>query len=300
MTHTFRNLSDDIVAAVDRAAASVVQVYAHRRPTAGVVFAPDLVAAPARALGDDTAVVRLSNGTTVEGQVLGHAHNMGLGVIRVSPLGVPACDSAPEPRVGSLAVAVGRTWSGAVMATVTNVAVVGGPLRTGRATQLDRVIRISQPPHGALTGGALVNAEGHVLGVITGAAIRGTTVVVPTTLAWDAMHQIVKRGGTRQGYLGISTTPVALPRRQRAEAAEEFGLLITTVADDSPADAAGLFVGDIVVRFEGHPVQDPESLITLLRGDRIGNPVTVTVMRGLQRQDVVVTPGERPTRRGRS
>ena len=47
------------------------------------------------------------------------------------------------------------------MATLTNVAVVGGPLRTGRAIEIERVIRIAQPPHGALTGGALVDGDGR-------------------------------------------------------------------------------------------------------------------------------------------
>ena len=297
MSHTLAELSNQIAMAVERAAGSVVQVYAHRRPAAGVVFAPDLVAAPARALGDDSAVVRLPNGETVEGQVLGHALGMGLGVVRVPQLNVTPNETAPEPRVGSLAVAIGRTWSGAVMATVTNVAVVGGPLRTGRANQIDRVIRIAQSPHGALSGGALADPEGRILGLITGSAIRGTTVVIPATLAWGAAHHIVERGGTRQGYLGITTATVAVPERQRAGTAEEYGLLITALASGSPADAAGLCVGDVVLKFAGEPLQDPDTLVTLLRGDHVGKPATLAVQRGLTRLDVSVVVGERPKRR---
>jgi S1-C subfamily serine protease len=297
MSHILGELSDQIATAVERASGSVVQVYAHRRPAAGIVFAPDLVAAPARALGDDTAVVRLPNGDTVEGHVLGQALGMGLGVVRVPQLNVTPTDTAPEPRVGSLAVAIGRTWSGAVMATVTNVAVVGGPLRTGRANQIDRVIRIAQPPHGALSGGALADADGRILGLITGSAIRGTTVVIPATLAWDAAHHIVERGGTRQGYLGITTTTVAVPERQRAGTTEEYGLLVTTLAGGSPADSAGLCVGDILLKFAGEPLHDPDTLVTLLRGDHIGKPATLSVQRGLTRVDVNVVIGERPKRR---
>jgi S1-C subfamily serine protease len=263
------------------------------------VFAPDLIAAPARALGDDQAVVRLPNGNTIEGQVLGHALSMGIGIVRVPQLGVAAADPASaEPRVGSIAIAVGRTWSGAVMATVTNVAVVGGPLRTGRSRQIDRVIRIAQSPHGALSGGALVDADGRTLGLITAADIRGTTVVIPATLAWDTAHQIVKRGGTRQGYLGISSITTTLPERQRGGIAHEHALLVTAVATGSPAEAAGLLVGDIILAFEGQPVGDPESLVTLLRGDHVGMATTVSVLRGLDRREVAVTVGERPQRRG--
>lgn len=296
MTTPFDELSTGIAAAVERAAGSVVQVYGHRRPAAGIVFSTDLIAAPARLLGDDTVIVRRPDGRTSEGQVLGHAVGMGLGVVRVPELGLAPAGAAPEPRVGTLAIAIGRTWSGAVMASVTNVAVVGGPLRTGRATEVARVIRIAQPPHGALSGGALVAGDGQVMGVITGSAIRGTTIVIPVTLAWEAAHHIVKRGGVRQGYLGISTMPVALARRQRSDA-EDAGVLISSVAANSPADSAGLLVGDVILQFAGEPVREPDTLVTLLRGDHIGKPITLSVLRGVQRHDVAVVIGERPTRR---
>jgi S1-C subfamily serine protease len=297
MSNTFAEFSNVIADAVDRAAASVVQVFSHRRPAAAVVFASELIAAPARALGDDTAVVRLPDGETIEGSVLGHALSAGIGVVRVPTLAIAAPQVAPEPRVGSLAIAVGRTWSGGVMATVTNVAVVGGPLRTGRGRQLDRVIRIAQPPHGALTGGALVNGDGSLLGVITAAEIRGTAVVIPATLAWEAAHHIVQQGGTRQGFLGISSMAVTLPKTQREGHSVERGLLVTSVVDDSPAHTAGVLVGDIITTFAGTVLDDPESLVMLLRGDRIGKAVTLSVLRGVKRQDVAVTVGERPRRR---
>ena len=298
MSNPFSMLSDTVASAVDIAAASVLQVFSHRRPAAGVVFAPELIAAPARALGDDTAVVRLPNGETVEGQVLGHAFSVGIGVIRVPQLTIAPGEVAPEPRVGSLAIAVGRTWSGGVMATLTNVAVVGGPLRTGRGRQIDRVIRIAQPPHGALHGGALVDGDGKLLGVITAGEIRGTTVVVPATLARDAAHHIVQRGGVRQGFLGISSMTVSLPPHQREGHSLEDGLLVTAIVEDSPAASAGLLVGDVITAFEGTATSDPDSLVTLLSGDRIGRPVTLSVLRGVKRQEVVVTVGERPRRRG--
>jgi S1-C subfamily serine protease len=297
MSNALTTLSDDLSAAVERAAPAVVQVSGRRRPAAGVIFGTDLVLAPARAVGDDTAVIRLSTGETKEGQVLGHAIGMGVGVIRVPALGLPPAETGPEPRVGALVVAVGRTWSGAVMATVTNVAVVGGPLRTGRASEIGRVIRLAQAPHGALTGGALADGEGRIVGLVTAMAIRGTTVVIPATLAWEAGNQIVQRGGTRQGYLGISTIPVALSTRQQAGQSQEGGLLITAVADQSPAAAAGVLVGDIVLAFAGEPVHDAETLLTLLRGDHVGKAITLTVLRGVQRHDIAAVVGERPSRR---
>jgi serine protease Do len=288
------DLSRELAATIERAAPSVVQVQGHHRPAAGVVVAADLIAAPARALGDETAVIRLHDGRTVDGAVVGHALSMGLAVVRAPGLGVEPLSPAGEPKAGYLAVAIGRTWSGAVMASVTNVAVVGGPLRTGRTSQLERVIRIAQSPHGALTGGALIDGDGQALGLLTGSEIRGTTVVVPAAAAWPAAQQAAAQGGTKQGFLGVSSNTVAIPERQRGSHAQEYGVLITGLVGGGPADSAGLLVGDIIIGFDDQPVQDAESLVTLLRGDRVGKAVTLAVLRGVKAQDVAVTVGERP------
>jgi S1-C subfamily serine protease len=291
------SLNDALAGAVDRAAPSVVQVQGRRRPVAGVVFAPDLVIAPVTALSDDDgASVRVAGGRTHEGTVLGRAYAVGLAVVRVEGLGIAPLEAADEPRVGHLAIAVGRTWSGGVMAAVTNVAVLGGPLRTGRSGQLDRVIRIAQPPHGALSGGALIDGAGRALGVVTGAAIRDTTVVVPATIAWAAGQQIAREGGIKQGYLGITSTTVTLPEGQRGGRQQSHGLLVSGIAEGSPAAAAGLLVGDVIIAFDGTAVDEPQALVELLRGDRIGRPATVTLLRGGTLLDVQVTVGERQRR----
>jgi len=291
--NTWETLSADISAAVEKAAPSVVQVHGHRRVAAGVVIANNLIVTPATT-DDDTVAVHTGDGTTVEGAVLGRIGHMGLTVVRVDGLNRPALAPADEPKPGHLAVAVGRTWSGGVMASLAPVAVVGGPLRTGRSSAIDRVIRIQQPPHGALNGGALIDASGRALGIVTSMAIRGTTVVIPAAIAWAAANRVATEGGTRQGFLGVGSLPVPLPERQRAGRTQTSGLLISHVAANSPADSGGLLVGDVIVGFDGESVQEPEELVTRLRGDRLGKPVPITVIRGLAAQDVTVTIGERP------
>lgn len=295
MSNAWASFSDQIAGAVERAAESVVQVHGHRRPAAGVVFADNHILTPA-AIDDDKVAVHTGEGHTVEGVVLGRVGNMGLTVVRVDGLGRPTLKAAAEPRVGHLGVAVGRTWSGGVMAALAPVSVVGGPLRTGRASSLDRVIRIQQSPHGALTGGALVDASGDALGIITSMAIRGTTVVIPASIAWAAGTRVTTEGGARQGFLGVSSLAVAIPERQRGGRAQNYGLLVSQVASGSPAESGGVLVGDVIVAFDGETVQEPEELVIRLRGDRLGKAVPITVVRGGKLQDVTVTVGERPRR----
>jgi S1-C subfamily serine protease len=293
MNDIFTTLSSQVAHAAEQAAASVVQVYARRRPVAGLVVAEDLILTPARHIDDEAVVVRRGDGHTVEGTVLGRSPSTGLAVVRAAGLGVPPARPAEEPRVGHLAVSVGRTWSGGVFATLTSVAVVGGPLRTGRASEIARVIRTASVPHGALTGGALADGDGRVLGLITSAAIRETTVVIPMALATAAASEVVAQGGARQGFIGISSAPVNLPSRQRGAQGQEYGVLVTGIVEGGPADAAGLLVGDIIVGFEDNVVQEPEQLVMRLRGDRVGKAVALSLLRGAVAQQVSVTVGER-------
>jgi serine protease Do len=297
MSDIFSSLSDALAAAVERAASGIVQVQGARRPAAGVVFAPDLVLAPAHVLDSDTTSVLAPSGSTHEGAVLGRAFSFGLGVIRVNGLGIEPLALAGNPRVGVLALAVGRTWSANVMATLTNLAVIGGPLRTSRVTRLEQVIRIPLQPHGAFVGGALVDGDGRVLGVITGSEIRRTTVVIPGPAAWDIGKQIAAQGGTKQGFLGVSSTAVRLRGAQAATRQQEFGLLVTGLVENGPAEQAGVVIGDIIVALDGATVQEPEGLIGLLRAERPSASATLTVIRGLEVRDIPVTIGERPAGR---
>lgn len=289
------SLSNEFAAAVDQAAPSIVQVHGRRRVACGLVVADGLVLTPA-VVDDGAAPIRTGDGRTADGAVLGRMGHMGLTVLRVEGAGLLPLTAADEPKPGSLAVAVGRTWSGGVIAMLAPVAVVGGPLRTGRTHAIDRVIRMQHPPHGALTGGALIGDSGRVLGIITSMDIRDTAVVIPASIAWAAATQVAAAGGTRQGFLGVSSMPVVIPERQRGGRTEPSGLLISQVANGSPAETAGLLVGDIIVAFDRQPVRDGEELLTRLRGDRVGKAVAVTVLRGGAPVDVTVTVGERPSR----
>ncbi|MEZ5284571.1 MAG: S1C family serine protease [Vicinamibacterales bacterium] len=293
MNDTFSSLSSQAAHAVEQAAASVVQVYARRRPVAGLVVAEDLVLTPARHIDDDAVVVRRGDGQTAEGTVMGRSPSTGLAVIRVPALGVPPARPAAEPRVGHLAVAVGRTWSGGPFAILTSIAVIGGPLRTGRTTELPRVIRTAASPHGALVGGALADADGGVLGIITSAAIRGTTVVIPMDLAVAASAEVSAHGGGRQGFLGVSSVSVPLPARQRGGLEQGFGLLVTSVVEGSPAEKAGVLIGDIIVSFDGEAILSPEQLVMRLRGKPGGAPTPLAVLRGGTPTPLEVTVGER-------
>jgi len=291
---TFSNQLADAVEAVTPA---VVQVQGRRRPVSGLVYADNVVLTTARALGRGDALhVRRSDGRVLDAQLAGWDPATSLAVLRVPELGVgPIAPARTPARVGHLAIAIARSWSNAVTASLGIVSVIGGPLHTGRRRSIDQVIRTTAPMHDGFSGGAFIDTDGGLVGVATAAAIRGLGVVIPASIAWNTAATVLEHGSLKRGYLGVAGQPVALSDDQARAHGREQGLLIVGVTAGSPAAAAGLIVGDIILDFDSHAVDSPEDLLDLLRGDRVGRSVPLRVLRGGNVTDASVVVGERPT-----
>jgi len=286
----FSNQLADVVA---RVAPGVVQVQGSGRPATGVVHGGGLVMTTARAIGrEEQPRVRRPDGETLEAQVVGVDPASRIAVLKVPGITGQALAHA-APRVGEVAIALARSWSNAVTATAGLVSVIGGPLQTGRYRAIETVIRTSAPMHEGFAGGALIAADGRLLGIATAAAIRGLGVVIPASIAATAVEQILARGGRKRGYLGIAAQPVRVPGKQAHAAGGEWALLVVGVKSGTPADMAGLLVGDLLLALDGHPLTSPEELFDLLVGERVGQGVALRVLRGGSLVEVMVTPSER-------
>jgi S1-C subfamily serine protease len=292
---TLNALSNQLADAVAAAAASVVQVQGRRRPASGVVIASDTVLTTGRAIGGDEHLrVRTPGGDTHDAQLAGWDPVTHLAVLRVAGLnGSAATASETPPRVGHLAIAVGRSWSNAVTASMGNIAVIAGPLPTGRGRSIEEVIRTTAPMHQGFAGGALVNTTGHVIGITTALEIRGLGVVIPSEIAFNAARDIVEHGQLKRGYLGLAGQRVQLAAAQRDAAGSETAMIVVGLTSGSPADAAGLLVGDAITHFDGVAIDTSDRLLELLAGDRVGRPVTMRVVRGGTPVELTVTVGER-------
>ena len=288
--------SNQLADAVSAAAPSVVQVQGRRRPASGLVYADNVVLTTVRALGrEDGLHVRRDDGTTLDAELAGWDPTTSLAVLRVSGLAAPPIAPATAtPRVGHFALAVARSWSNVVTASAGLVSVIGGPLPTGRRRSIDQVIRTTAPMHDGFAGGAFLDTSGGLIGIATASAIRGLGVVIPASIAWKTAATVLEHGSLKRGYLGLAGQPVALPESQRGTGGREQGLLVVGVTSNSPASAAGVLVGDVLLEFDGHSVESPEELLDLLLGDRVGREVTLKVLRGGTAKDLKVLVGERP------
>jgi S1-C subfamily serine protease len=240
---------------------------------------------------DDTARVRAADGTELEARLHGWDPATHLAVLRVSGLRAPALSTASAgARVGYVALAVGRSWSNAVTASLGIVAVIGGPLPTGRRLAIPEVIRTTAPVHDGFAGGPFVDVDGKVVGITTGVAIRGLTVVIPAAIAWSAVSHVVEHGTRKRGFLGLAGQPVELPEHQR-HSGHSKGLLVVGVSPHGPAEAAGVLVGDVLVEFQGRGVDSPEDLLESLATATVGSVAPARLLRGGAVHDCTITIG---------
>src|ERR1700704_5016582 len=262
----------------------------------GAVYADNVVLTTVRALGrGDGLHVRRDDGRTLDAELAGWDPTTSLAVLRVPGLETrPIAPAVSPARVGHLALAVARSWSNAVTPSAAIVSVIGGPLPTGRRRAIDQVIRTTAPMHDGFAGGAFLDTSGGLIGIATAAAIRGLGVVIPASIAWKTAATVIEHGSMKRGYLGLAGQPVALPEGQRGADGREQALLVVGVTSGSPASKAGVPGGDLLLGFDGHPVESPEDLLDLLVGDRVGRLVTIRARRGGAVVDLAVTVGERP------
>jgi S1-C subfamily serine protease len=297
MAHnTLTSFSDELAGVVAAGAAAVVQVHGARRPGSGVVHGPDTVITMARAIGrEDGLRVRLPGADPIDAELAGWDPASGIAVLRArTALNLTPAGVAPnEPRTGEIAVAIARSFSNGVTSSVGNVAIVGGPLRTRGRLEVARVIRVTAPMHDGFAGGGVFDASGRLVAIATAATIRGFGVAIPASIAWDAAAGVLESGSPRRGFVGIAVHVAHLPPAQRPEGRER-GLLVVSVTPSSPAEAAGVMVGDVLLDFDGHATEDPDDLLDLLTQGRVGRLVATRTLRGGVVREIQISVTERP------
>jgi S1-C subfamily serine protease len=294
-TDVLAKFSDQLADAVERAGSAVVLVNGRERQAAsGLVFDKDLVLTAAHVLERDDPDVEAANGKTLKGKLVGYDRVTDLAVLRVEGLEAsPAPKGSSEPKVGQFVLAVGRPSSGHPMASSGIISAIGGPIRTREGALVEKYLTTDARPYPGFSGGALVNAEGEVIGIMTSGVLGSTSIAIPIDVAWRTAQALAKSGTVKRGYLGIASQAVELGESQRAGRSQEGGLLIVHVDEDGAANKAGLLIGDILVGLDGETVTETDDLLALLAGDRVGKTVSVDVIRGGVLKTLQVTVGER-------
>ena len=300
MTDVLQDLSNALAATVDAASPGIVRVEARRRlPASGIVWSADGVIVTAHHVvqQDDNIKVGLADGRTVSATLVGRDPTTDLAVLRADAANLtpPAWvdPNAPQAQVGHLVLALGRSGQ-TVQATLGIVSARGSDSwRSPAGGLLDYYLQTDVVMYPGFSGGPLVSAGGQLLGLNSSALLRGISLTVPAPTLQRVVEALVTHGRVRRGYLGVSTQPVRLPAALVQQLGQDMGLLLASVEPGSPAEQAGLLLGDTIVALEGATIQQHDDLLTLLSADRVGQTVSVRIVRGGQVQDVSVVVGER-------
>ncbi len=148
------------------------------------------------------------------------------------------------------------------------------------------------------SGGPLVNMEGQVIGINTaiyGTSYQGISFALPSSTAKEVYEQL-KKGQPidhAYGYLGVGLAPLSPADAQRLGVKSGRGALVVKVVRDSPADQAGLKPNDVVVEWDGQPVEDPTLLRLVVARSKVGSTVKATIIRQGEELQLEVTVGRR-------
>ena len=267
----------------------------------GVVITPDgflVTSAHVVAGGAGKGRASLSDGRDVEFSVIGADPLSDLAVLRLAGDSFTAAElgDAERLRVGQLVVAIGNPngFAGSVTAGVVSALGRSIPTRSGvNARVVDNVIQTDAALNPGNSGGALADGQARVIGINTAVAGVGLGLAVPINAATrQIIGALMTEGRFRRAYLGVGGQQRPLPPRAARELGRTGCVEVGEVVDDAPAARAGVRPGDLIVAVDGRPVETMAELQRLLVGERIGAPVTFTVVRHERVFDIVVVPRE--------
>ncbi len=199
-------------------------------------------------------------------------------------------------RVGQLVVAIGNPLGFDCSVTAGVVSALGRSLRASAGRLIENVIQTDAALNPGNSGGPLCDGAGQVVGMNTAIIAHAHGIAFALgidTVQWVAL-QLLRHGRVRRGYLGLAaeTTPLPPRLRRAAEHDEHTAVRVVRVEPDSPAQQAGLAVGDLLLRFAGHVVHGVDDLHRCLGPECIGEALPLELLRAGRRLSVRVRPIE--------
>lgn len=242
--------------------------------------------------------VTLTDGREYPADLIGDDPDSDLAVIRIDAPDLVQAElgDSSKVKVGQLAIAIGNPYGFQTTVTAGVVSALGRSLRAQSGRLIDNVIQTDAALNPGNSGGPLVNSHGQVIGVNT-AMIRpaqGICFATAIDTAKFVAGWLIKEGKFRRAYIGVSGQDVPIHRRvvRFYKLPVESGVLVVSLEAKSPAETAGLAVGDVIVAFNDNPVASIADLHKLLLGKEIGVASQVTVIRHTERLTLPITPAE--------
>ena len=309
-----------------------IQVHIERGPISGSAAGSGVILDNAGHIVTNNHVVAGATQVTVifynaieaEARIVGTDDDSDLAVIQVDRLPegahpLPLGDS-DQVQVGEWVVAIGNPFGLSGSMTVGIVSAVGRMIPSETPFTIPQAIQTDAAINPGNSGGPLLNLRGEVIGVnaqiATGGspASAGVGFAIPSNVVRLVVPALIERGAYDWPWLGIQGTSVNLFIMRANRLETQQGAYIESVIQGSPADRAGLrgstgsrvvsglevpVGGDVIIEADGRPIRDFSDLLGAVAFKRPGDPLTLTILRAGQRQQVTVTLAPRPQSLGR-
>jgi S1-C subfamily serine protease len=299
-----------VVDTVDRVGPTVVHIHGERADGrrlgsgSGVIYTPDgyLLTNSHVVSGAATLTVSLTDGRQVAARLVGDDPDTDLAVLQIdagserghldyAPLG-----DSQALRVGQLVVAIGNPFGFQTTVTAGVVSALGRSLRARSGRLIDSVVQTDAPLNPGNSGGPLVSARGEVVGINTAiiAAGQGICFAISSNTATFVAQRLMRDGRVKRSQIGVAGQNVTLDRRlvRHHGLAKSTGILVASLTEGGPGDAAGLLPGDVIVGFGDQPIGGIDDLHRLLTEERVGIAHDLVALRRAERRSFTVFPRE--------
>jgi len=319
-----RSLSNEVAAVVESVGPSVLHIRTLRGGSparsgqgrgrgdegglaggSGVIVTPDGYALTNSHVvhGSSGIEATLADGRTMLADLVGDDPASDLALLRLGAEGHLPCAHLGDSnalRVGDYAIAVGSPYGLSFTVTSGIVSALGRTLRGAQGRAIEGVIQTDAPLNPGNSGGPLLDSEGRVVGINTAVFMpaQGLCFAIPSNTATFVIGEFLRHGRVRRAWLGLGVEEVLLPARVVSvnELGHARGVAVRGVEAGSPAAAAGLIAGDILVGLDGKSVQSVADLHRLLDGESLGRELELVILRKGRKETRRAHPIEVPSR----
>jgi Do/DeqQ family serine protease len=248
--------------------------------------------------GANKVSVMARDGTVYPAKVLGADETNDIAVLKIDAksLSEVKLGNSNALAIGEWAIAIGNPFG------LDNTVTVGVVSATGRAdvgiATYENFIQTDASINPGNSGGPLVNLRGEVIGINTAIVATGQGIgfAIPANMVKRVTGQLMDRGKVTRGWIGIAMEPLTSELAQSFGLSEARGAVVARVYPGGPAAAAGLEKNDVVVTFEGVPVDDYRQLQRLSADAEVGKTVKIEIVRNRAKKTIELRVAEAPDR----
>jgi S1-C subfamily serine protease len=293
-------LSNALAQTTEVAAASAVAVHTESRgSSSGVIWRAGIIVTAEHALRRDEEIqVTLPDGRVVTAELAGRDASTDLAVLKCADARASAAKfgGVESLKPGNLTLVVGRTRASGPVAALGVVSLVAAERHSWTGTSLTPYVRLDVDLQPTAVGGAVVDAQGQVVGITTPRFARFGAIIIPASHVNRVVDTLLQKGYIPRGYLGVGLQTIRLPEvlRNSLQSKEKTGAILLEVEPGGPANKAGMLIGDILVSLAGQSIARFEDVQSQLQPENIGRTLAARIVRGGAIQEVSIAVAERP------